>query len=172
MGSAIPLLLVVVVFVLLIIVPYRRQAQRQRDVRSMQAALQPGTDVMTTSGLFGTIVGIDERFAELEIADGVVIRVARAAIGEVVKPSTAVLDGQYAAIEGEDHDETDDDDSEYEDDDSEYEDVDAEYEEDEADDEAEYEDDADGGEDQTDQTVADADQHDDGTEPRKGGSTS
>ncbi|HVX46166.1 MAG TPA: preprotein translocase subunit YajC [Mycobacteriales bacterium] len=163
MGSVIPLLLVVVVFVLLIIVPYRRQAQRQRDVRAMQSALQPGTDVMTTSGLFGTIVAVTDRFAELEIAEGVVIRVARAAIGEVVKPEAPVLEGEYAADGAEDEDA---DAEEYE------EDEDGEYEQDDED--AEYEDTEDEnaeGED-ADEPAEEAEEDEDGTEPRKDGSSS
>jgi preprotein translocase subunit YajC len=163
MGSLIPLLLVVVVFVLLIIVPYRRQAQRQRDVRAMQAALQPGTDVMTTSGLFGTIVGITDRYAEVEIAEGVVIRVARAAIGEVVKPEAPVLEGEYA---GEDEDE--DDDAEYEDGEADEYDEDAEYEEDE---ESEEDEDSEDDED-ADETAEEAEQNEDGTRPRKDGPSS
>ena len=99
MGSAITLILIVVVFVLLIIVPYRRQAQRQREVRAMQAALEPGTEVMTTSGLYGTVVSVQETVVELEIAPGMIIRVARGAIGETVRPQQPALSGESGVPE-------------------------------------------------------------------------
>lgn len=118
MGSLIPLLLVVLVFVLLIIVPYRRQAARQREIRSMQAALKPGTEIMTTSGLYGTVVSIAEKTVELEIASGTVIRIARGAIGEAVAPATSD-EATYAAGDEEDQaydDDTYDTDDAYDDD--------------------------------------------------------
>ena len=44
---------------------------------------------MTTAGVYGTIVSVDDDDAELEIAPGVVIRVVKAAIGKVIQPEPA-----------------------------------------------------------------------------------
>ena len=49
----------------------------------MQSTLEVGDEVVLTSGVFGTIRGLDEAVAEVEIADGVTIRVARGAIGSL-----------------------------------------------------------------------------------------
>jgi len=49
----------------------------------MQSTLELGDDVVLTSGVFGTIRGLDEGVAQVEIADGVTIRVARGAIGSL-----------------------------------------------------------------------------------------
>jgi preprotein translocase subunit YajC len=49
----------------------------------MQSTLEVGDEVVLTSGVFGTVRGLDEAVAEVEIADGVTIRVARGAVGQV-----------------------------------------------------------------------------------------
>jgi preprotein translocase subunit YajC len=50
----------------------------------MQSTLEVGDEVMLTSGVFGTVRGLEEDVAQVEIADGVTIRVARGAVGRVV----------------------------------------------------------------------------------------
>lgn len=55
--------------------------QKQRKAQAaMLAALGPGDDVITAGGIYGTVVSIEEDGVRLEIAEGVVIRVAKAAI--------------------------------------------------------------------------------------------
>jgi preprotein translocase subunit YajC len=89
LGTLLPILLIGVVFYLLIMRPART---RQRKQAEMMSALAPGTRVMTTAGVYGTVVSIDEEDAELEIAPGVVIRVVKAAIGKVIEPEPAPTD--------------------------------------------------------------------------------
>ncbi len=89
LGTLLPILLIGVVFYLLIMRPART---RQRKQQEMMSALAPGTRVMTTAGVYGTVVSIDEEDAELEIAPGVVIRVVKAAIGKVIQPEPAPTD--------------------------------------------------------------------------------
>ncbi|HEY2175674.1 MAG TPA: preprotein translocase subunit YajC [Mycobacteriales bacterium] len=84
MNALLPLILLAVVFLLLVVVPARRQMRTARAAQAMRAALTVDTDVMTTSGLHGRVVQLDERTADLEIAPGVVVTFARAAIGEVL----------------------------------------------------------------------------------------
>lgn len=83
LSTLLPILLIGVVFYLLIMRPART---RQRKQAEMMSALAPGTRVMTTAGVYGTLVSIDGDDAELEIAPGVVIRVVKAAIGKVIEP--------------------------------------------------------------------------------------
>jgi preprotein translocase subunit YajC len=81
LGPLLPILLLVVVFYLLVLRPARaRQAQAQAVARQ----LAPGTRVMTTAGLFGTITAVEDDQVELEIADGVRVRYVKAAIAKVV----------------------------------------------------------------------------------------
>jgi preprotein translocase subunit YajC len=89
LGTLLPILLIGVVFYLLIMRPARN---RQRKQAEMMSALAPGTRVMTTAGVYGTLVALDDEDAEIEIAPGVVIRVVKAAIGKVIEPEPAPSD--------------------------------------------------------------------------------
>lgn len=75
--SFLPLILVVLVFWLLVIRP---ASKRQRDLRQLQAALEAGDRVMLSAGIHGVVRGTEEDRVLVEIADGVVIEVARAGI--------------------------------------------------------------------------------------------
>ena len=48
------------------------------------ASLAPGQRIMTTAGVFGTVVAIDADRVSVEIAPGVVIEMLAAAIAQVV----------------------------------------------------------------------------------------
>lgn len=80
--AALPLILLAAVFYLLIIRPMMARQKQLNAVRQMQSSLQPGGTVMLTSGIYGTLVAIDEDQIELEIAPGTVITVAKGAVAE------------------------------------------------------------------------------------------
>jgi preprotein translocase subunit YajC len=63
----------------------RPQARRARELAHMQSTLEVGDEVILTSGVFATVRGLDEDVAQVEIADGVTIKVARGAVGQVVQ---------------------------------------------------------------------------------------
>ncbi len=87
LGALLPLLLLALAFVVLVVLPMRARSRMTQQVRQMQASLTLGTEIMTTSGVYGRIVALDEQTADVEIAPGVVVRWARAAIGEVRRPT-------------------------------------------------------------------------------------
>ncbi len=87
--SFIPLLLIVVIFWLFIVRPARK---RQQQFLDLQSELEAGLDVITTSGIYGQIVSLDERVVRLRIADAIEIRIDRQAIGEIVRPETPTVD--------------------------------------------------------------------------------
>ncbi len=64
----------------LVIMPQQRQ---RKKVQEMLAAIKNGDRVITTSGIYGTINGMDGDTIILKVADNVKIRVARAAIAQV-----------------------------------------------------------------------------------------
>jgi preprotein translocase subunit YajC len=64
-------------FWVLLIAPQRR---RMREQQALQTALAVGDDVMTTAGLFGRITAMEGEEVRLEVAPGVELRFARAAI--------------------------------------------------------------------------------------------
>lgn len=86
-GSALaalfPILLIMVVFYFLLILPAQR---RQKRHQQMLASLKAGDQVITSGGLYGTIVGLDEQSVQLRIADQVRVRVARSAIAALQPP--------------------------------------------------------------------------------------
>jgi len=94
-GALLPFILIIGVFWLLILRPQQR---RQRELRSLQSSLSTGDDVMLTSGIFGTVAGIDDDHVLVEIAPGVTIKAARGAIAQLTK-TTESADGE--SVDGE-----------------------------------------------------------------------
>ena len=88
-GSPAASLLIFALPVLLIGFMVFSQRRRQRQTQTLQAALTVGDEVCTTSGLFGTIIAIDDAVVTLEIASGVTVRFDRRAIGTKTVPSAA-----------------------------------------------------------------------------------
>lgn len=89
-STLLPLIAIALVFWLLIIRP---QSRRQRELRDMQASLSVGDEVVLTSGIHGVVRGVDDAVAQVEIASGVTIRVALAAIGMVIPTDDDPLPG-------------------------------------------------------------------------------
>lgn len=88
-GSLIFLALIALLFIP-IILNGRRQKKAISEMQALQAALQPGDVVVTTSGLRGTVVDASyEDTIDLEIADGVVTTWVRAAVREKVTETEA-----------------------------------------------------------------------------------
>jgi preprotein translocase subunit YajC len=79
-----------IVFYLLI---WRPQQRRIAAVRAVQQALELGDEVITTSGIYGTITALRDEYVELEIAPNVVVKLARGAIGSRLADETGVDDG-------------------------------------------------------------------------------
>jgi preprotein translocase subunit YajC len=87
--SLLPLVLIFVVFYFLLIRPQQRKMKVHRD---MIAGLKRGDRVLTSGGIIGTIVKVEETDNTLlvEIAKDVRVKVARAMISELVsKPEPA-----------------------------------------------------------------------------------
>lgn len=81
-----PLVLILAVFYFLILRPQRR---RQQALASTQAALQPGAEVMLTSGIFGRVASLDDETVQLEVSPGTTVKVSRAAVVRVVDQQQA-----------------------------------------------------------------------------------
>jgi preprotein translocase subunit YajC len=79
-----PVLFLAGIALLFWLVLIRPQVRRQRELAHLQSTLEVGDEVLLTSGIHGTVRGLDEGVAQVEIAAGVTIRVARGAVGQVV----------------------------------------------------------------------------------------
>lgn len=64
----------------------KKQKRQAAQTRQMQDSLVPGSRVMTTSGLHGTVTAVADDTIELEIAPGMRTTWVRAAVREVVVP--------------------------------------------------------------------------------------
>ncbi|THJ07820.1 preprotein translocase subunit YajC [Nocardioides sp.] len=71
---------IALVFWLLIIRP---ASKRQKEIAALQSSLSVGDEVILTSGVFATVTEITDDHLAVEIAPGVVIRVARGAVASV-----------------------------------------------------------------------------------------
>lgn len=89
LGALLPILLIGVVFYLLILRPARN---RQKQQQQLMSALAPGAEIMTTAGLFGTVLTVDDDEITLEVAPGVVLRMVKAAVARVIEPVDDQID--------------------------------------------------------------------------------
>jgi preprotein translocase subunit YajC len=64
----------------------RPQRAQQRKHVEMLSALKPGDEVITSGGIYGEVVQLDEERVMLEIDDDVRIAVARRAVASIVPP--------------------------------------------------------------------------------------
>ncbi len=72
-------------FYFLIIRPGQQRQKRQNE---MVRKIEPGTEIMTTAGIFGTVAVVTDEQLSLEIAPGVFMRILPAAVARVVDPVT------------------------------------------------------------------------------------
>jgi preprotein translocase subunit YajC len=80
-GSGLGYLLVLLLpFVLLLFIVFT-QRRRTQQVQAMQASLAVGEEVVMTSGLFGTIVALDDTVVTLDVGNGQTLRYDRRAVG-------------------------------------------------------------------------------------------
>jgi preprotein translocase subunit YajC len=77
--------LLAAVFFFFVVRPQRRQIAAHR---ALVDSLTVGDEVITAGGLYGTIRALRDDTIELEVADGVVVRMARGAIARPVEPRT------------------------------------------------------------------------------------
>ena len=82
----VPLALMFGIMYFLVILPQQRQ---RKKLQAMLSAIKNGDKVVTTSGIYGTVNGMDGDTIILKIADNVKIRIARAAIAQVEAPEDA-----------------------------------------------------------------------------------
>lgn len=76
--------LIAIAFLLMWLLLIRPQRRRQSQQVTMQESLGVGDEVVTAGGLYGTVASLDEDEVGIEIADGVVVRIARRAIAGVI----------------------------------------------------------------------------------------
>jgi preprotein translocase subunit YajC len=80
-----PLLLLAMYFLVI-----RPQQQRIRAQQALVSALEEGDEVVSSAGIYGRILELNDETAILEVADGVELKIARGAIARRLEPATEV----------------------------------------------------------------------------------
>jgi len=91
-------LLMVAVLALMVIFMIRNSRKQKADREALVAKVVKGANVMTTSGIFGTILSIDVEQNEilLETTPGTKLRIHRQAVTSVVEKSAPVVAAKTA----------------------------------------------------------------------------
>jgi len=77
MSFVVPMVFMVVIFYFLLIRPQQKKA---KEHKALLNGLKEGDQIITSGGILGTIVKIDDQVVNLEIADKVRIEMARSSI--------------------------------------------------------------------------------------------
>lgn len=89
MDGSFLLLLMLVLFAGFMFMNMRRQRRQYQELQQMQSSLAAGDRVMTTSGLYGTVVDTADNTVDLELAPGVRTTWLRQAVREKVTTELA-----------------------------------------------------------------------------------
>ncbi len=75
-----PIIILFVIFYFLLIRPQQKKA---KDHREMIASLKKGTRIITSGGIYGTIISLDDTTIGLEIAEKVKIKITRGNVAAI-----------------------------------------------------------------------------------------
>jgi len=104
------LIFIAVIFGAMYFLLIRPQQQRAKTQAEMLSKLEPGTEIVTIGGLYGTLVTVGDDRLRMRVADGSEIEIARRAVSSIVPPTEIE---ELEALEAEGHeadtDETGDD---------------------------------------------------------------
>lgn len=83
-GGLSMIIMMVVLFGLMYFMMIRPQMKRQKEHRSMVAALAKGDEVVSNGGLAGRVDDIGETFITIEIAPNVKVKLQKGAVSQVL----------------------------------------------------------------------------------------
>ena len=72
------------ILVILYFLMIRPQRQRQKQTEKMLKALKKGDRVLTSGGIFGTVVGLDDNKAVLRISEDIKVEFSKGSIVQVM----------------------------------------------------------------------------------------
>ncbi|MFT4863493.1 MAG: preprotein translocase subunit YajC [Pseudohongiellaceae bacterium] len=74
--------------VLFYLILWRPQSKRAKEHKELIGNISKGDEVMTSGGLLGKVVRIDEDYLALEVADGVELKMQRSSIAAALPKGT------------------------------------------------------------------------------------
>lgn len=82
------LIMIGIFFVIMYFMIIRPQSKRQKEHKALMESLSKGDEVVTNGGLMGKIRGVSDDTIRIELAENVVIKVQKHAIGSVLPKGT------------------------------------------------------------------------------------
>jgi preprotein translocase subunit YajC len=79
-----PIVVIFGIFYVILIMPQRK---KQKKHMQMVENLKPGDKVITSAGIFGTVMGVQKDRIELKIAANVKIEITKSAVGAILGAS-------------------------------------------------------------------------------------
>ncbi len=92
MNSLLPIIFIAVMMLAFYFLVLRPAKRRQTEAVAVQSQLAPGLQIMTTAGIYGTVAAVDDDTVIIEIAPGVPVKYAKAAVAQIVSPA---VDGSH-----------------------------------------------------------------------------
>lgn len=83
-SALLPFIAVFAIFYLLIILPSRKKQKKHQE---MVNNLKPGDRIITTGGIYGTIMGVQKDRLEVKVAANTKIDITKTSIGAILGPS-------------------------------------------------------------------------------------
>ena len=83
-GPMSPVVMMALMFGIMYFMLIRPQQQERKKLEQKLAALKKGDRVLTTSGMYATVVGVDGTKVVLKIADEVKVEFAKTAVAQVL----------------------------------------------------------------------------------------
>lgn len=82
------LFLPIALFLIFWVLVFRPQSKRAKEHKAQIMAIKKGDDIITGGGIRGRVTKVTDDEAEVEIAQGVKVRVMKSTISTVVQPKT------------------------------------------------------------------------------------
>ena len=79
---ALPFVLWIGIFYFLLILPNKKKQKKQKE---MLSSLKEGTEILTTSGIKGTVISSHNEYVDIRVDKGVKLTVVKSAIATIVK---------------------------------------------------------------------------------------
>lgn len=86
------------IFYFLVIRPQQKRAKQQA---AMLSAIEPGVEIVTIGGIFGTVVEVGDERLRIRVADGSELEIARRAVSSIVDSADVIDDEIVVADEPE-----------------------------------------------------------------------
>ncbi|MBA2656327.1 MAG: preprotein translocase subunit YajC [Tatlockia sp.] len=82
------LIMIVAIFIVFYFMLIRPQSKRAKEHRALVGNLKKGDEIVTSGGILGKVVSIDEQYIKLALSEGVEISIQRGAVSTVLPKGT------------------------------------------------------------------------------------